>query len=70
MVDNKRELDNSQAKHEIENYKAETDRMAVVSDIDPEALKPIIRQLIIEAMGTTLPMLQAQHGITPQPQEQ
>lgn len=69
LLDMRDERKHSEAKHEIETYRAETDRMAVVKDIDPEALKPIIRQMIVEAMGTSLPDLQARHGIVPQPEQ-
>ena len=64
------EIRNGATKHQIEDYRAETERMKVVSAIDPEALRPIVRQLVLDAMGASLTDLQAQHGITPINQEQ
>ncbi len=57
----------AKSKLQIDEYRAETDRMNTISKVDPEALKPIIRQMIGEAMGIALPDLQAMHGITPAP---
>ena len=68
LVARKNELDNADAKHRIEEYRAETDRMGAIKDIDPEALVPIVRQMVREAMGMSLPQLQAMHGIQPAPQ--
>jgi hypothetical protein len=44
----------------IDAYKAETDRMKAVGGIDPDALRPIIRQMVSEALGTPAnPLIQA-----------
>ncbi len=48
---------------DIDVYKAETDRLKIVGQTDPEALIPIIRQLIHETMATSLtPVLAASSG--------
>lgn len=36
---------------EVDEYRAQTDRMAVVGKIDPAALLPIIRQMVSDVMG-------------------
>lgn len=57
----------------IEEYKAETERMKAVGTIDPEAFRPVIRQLVSEALGTPIhPIIraEAQEASTlPQPPE-
>jgi len=65
LVAKKTEIDDASTKHRIEEYRAETDRMGQIKDIDPEALVPIVRQMVREAMGMSLPDLQAMHGLTP-----
>ena len=39
----------------VDQYKAETDRIALGKDIDPLALVPAIRQAVMEALGAQLP---------------
>ena len=46
----------------LEDYRAETERMKAVAAVDPEAFKPVIRQLISEAMGTPIVPLMAAHA--------
>ena len=60
----------AQSKHELEEYRAETDRMQAIKSIDPDALKPIVRQMVLEAMGNSVAELQERHGIQPEQQEQ
>lgn len=36
--------------HEVETYRAETDRMKAVGGIDPLAMKPVIRQMVSEVL--------------------
>jgi hypothetical protein len=50
------------AKVSLDDYRAETDRMKAVAAIDPEAFKPVIRQLISEALGTAIVPLMAAHA--------
>jgi hypothetical protein len=52
--------------HDLDTYKAETQRMQAVGAIDPEALKPIVRQLVSEAMGTPIVPLMAAHAVAEQ----
>jgi hypothetical protein len=52
--------------HDLDTYRAETQRMQAVGAIDPEALKPIVRQLVSEAMGTPIVPLMAAHAAAEQ----
>lgn len=61
----KQKLDDATAKHEIEEYRAQTDRMKAIKDIDPEIMVPLVRELLVQAYGITLPQLQASHGLNP-----
>lgn len=65
LVDAKQENESGNAKHQIEEFRAMTDRMEAIKTIDPEALVPIVRQMVAEAMGMTLPAMQAMHGLVP-----
>jgi len=44
--------------------------MQAIKSIDPDALKPIVRQMVLEAMGNSVAELQERHGIQPEQQEQ
>jgi hypothetical protein len=48
---------------EIDRYKAETERLAVVAKADPEALRPVVRQLVSEALGVQIMPVMQQHAI-------
>ncbi len=52
-------LDHTRA--QMDQYRAETDRMKAVGAIDPEAMKPVLRQLISEALGTPIVPLMGAH---------
>ena len=56
---------------EIDAYEAETNRIkALMPVIDPEAMKPIVAQLVEEALKTTLmPLLEAGTGEVPEDEE-
>ena len=54
-------------KLQIQEYDSETKRITAIAGVDPEALVPIVRQMVHEAMGMSLPDQQALHGIQPQP---
>lgn len=47
----------------LDAYKAETERMAAVGKIDPEAMMPVIRQLVSEAIGTPINPEIAKHRL-------
>ena len=47
-------LQEREQQKDIDVYKAETERMNAVAKIDPVSLIPIVRQLVAEAMQTTL----------------
>jgi hypothetical protein len=47
----------------IDQYNAETNRMKAVGAIDPEAMRPIIRQLVSEALGTPVNPIIAAHKL-------
>lgn len=57
----------------IKEYEAETNRMKAVGGIDPEAMRPIVRQLVSEALGTPInPIIHAhaqEAAALPQPPE-
>ena len=48
---------------EIDQYRAETDRMKAVGAIDPEAMRPVIRQLVSEALNTAINPLIHAHAL-------
>jgi hypothetical protein len=47
----KQQLQSTQMQRDIEVYKAETARLQAVGQIDPLALKPVVRQLVSEVLG-------------------
>ena len=56
----KAQLATAASKLELEQYKAETARMAAVGSIDPAALVPLIREQVSQLLGTpALPVIQA-----------
>jgi len=56
----KMQMEGMKQQKQIDDYKAETDRMKAVGMIDPEAMKPVIRQLVSEALGTPInPIIRA-----------
>ncbi len=65
LHDRAQEYQEAEKKRGIEEYNAETDRMRALKDIDPDALKSVVRALVQEALGTTLPTFQAANGIAP-----
>jgi hypothetical protein len=50
------------AETQIKEYQAETARMQAIGGLDPEAMKPVIRQLISEALGTPIVPLMGAHA--------
>jgi hypothetical protein len=52
-----RELD-----QRMKEYQAETQRMAAVGSIDPQAFRPVIRELISQALQTPIVPVMAQHA--------
>jgi hypothetical protein len=51
---------------DLDTYKAETARMQALGALDPEAFKPVIRQLISEALGTPIVPLMGAHATAEQ----
>lgn len=51
-----------QEKTGIEWYKAETDRLKATGAIDPEALKPVIRELVSQILGTPVVPVMDEHA--------
>ena len=47
---------------ELDWYKAETARMAAVGAIDPAAMKPVVRGLVSDALGTHIVPLMHAHA--------
>jgi hypothetical protein len=50
-IDDVMEHDNARRRMDLDQYRAETDRMSAIGDIDPAALIPVLRQLISLASG-------------------
>jgi hypothetical protein len=46
----------------MKEYQSETARMTAVGAIDPQALKPVVRELVSQALGTPIVPLMAQHA--------
>ncbi len=53
-------------KSHVDEYNAETQRMSAVGAIDPDAMKPIIRQLVQDALQTELSPLMDRHAVEDQ----
>lgn len=49
-------------RHTLDSYRAETDRMKALAASDPEAFRPVIRQLIGDALGLDLSTAMAQQA--------
>jgi hypothetical protein len=62
LMTTKMKLVAAEKDREIDEYKAETDRMAALGGVDPEAMKPIIRQLVSEALATPINPIIHQHA--------
>jgi hypothetical protein len=60
------ELKQKNDKSQLEVYDAETRRMAAVGNIDPEALRPIVRELVSQALGTPIVPVMAMHAAADQ----
>ena len=55
-----KKLDDQSRDMERKDYEAETNRLRAVGGIDPEALRPVIRSLVSEVLGTPIvPVMQA-----------
>lgn len=66
-------LSDQTADLERKDFEAETNRMRAVGAIDPEALKPVIREMVSQLMGEAIVPLMHQHAqaeqaMLPQPQ--
>jgi hypothetical protein len=68
LLKQEQELRDARSKHVsveqqkmIDQYNAETNRMKAVGSIDPEALKPIIRELVSQALATPIMPIIAAH---------
>jgi predicted negative regulator of RcsB-dependent stress response len=46
----------------LDSYRAETDRMKALAASDPEAFRPVIRQLIGDALGIDLNSVMARQA--------
>lgn len=45
-----------------EDFKAETDRLKAVGSIDPEAVKPVLREMVSQALGQPIMPIMAAHA--------
>ena len=62
LTEAKQKLADQQRDLERKDYEAETNRMKAVGSIDPEALKPVLREVISQALGTHIGPLMDQHA--------
>ncbi|SFF76863.1 portal protein [Methylobacterium sp. yr596] len=46
-------------RHALDSYRAETDRMKAIGGLDPEAMRPVLRELIADVLGVHPMMLPA-----------
>ena len=56
------EAENRDDRHMLDSYRAETDRMKALAASDPEAFRPVIRQLIGDALGIDLNSVMARQA--------
>lgn len=69
IADLKKQLADRTEEQSREMYRAETDRMKAVGSIDPEALRPVVRELVSQALGTPIvPVMQAHAAAMAPPQ--
>lgn len=61
-AEREQKLRDREAELERQQYEAETRRMTAIGQIDPEAFKPVIRQLVSEALGTPIVPLMGAHA--------
>jgi hypothetical protein len=62
LVQAKNKASATEEQKQIDRYEAETRRMAVVAKTDPDAIRPLIRQLVSEVLGTPINPIIAQHA--------
>lgn len=58
LADKDAKLKTQDEQKDIDVYKAETDRMKAIGGIDPKAMEPIIRQMVMQVLGVD------PHGLT------
>jgi hypothetical protein len=58
----KNKADTTEQQKDIDQYRAETDRMKAVGGIDPAAMMPIIRQMVSQVLGQPVNSLIAAHA--------
>lgn len=63
LMQAKTRLLTTEQQKEIDEYRAMTERMKAVGGIDPDAMKPIIRQMISEALATEINPLIHAHAL-------
>src|SRR5205823_5325803 len=56
----------TQIRTQLEDYKAETARMQAIGSIDPQALKPVVRELVSQALQTPIVPVMADHAAAEQ----
>lgn len=55
-------LSEAKQKSAVEDFRAETDRLKAVGAIDPEAIKPILREMISQMLGAPVVPIMAAHA--------
>lgn len=62
LAEAEQKLKDQEADQARKDYEAETNRLRAIGGIDPEAMKPVIREMVSEMVGQAIVPLMAQHA--------
>lgn len=62
IAEAEQKLKDQEADQARKDYEAETNRLRAIGGIDPEAMKPVIREMVSEMVGQAIVPLMAQHA--------
>jgi len=62
IAEAEQKLKDQEADQARKDYEAETNRLRAIGGIDPEAMKPVIREMVSEMVGEAIVPLMAQHA--------
>ena len=66
LAEAEQKLKDQEADIQRKDYEAETSRLSAVGKIDPEALKPVVREMVSQMLGQPVVPLMAQHAAADQ----
>jgi predicted nucleic acid-binding Zn-ribbon protein len=66
LAEAEQKLKDQEADIQRKDYEAETQRLSAVGKIDPEALKPVVREMVSQMLGQPVVPLMAQHAAADQ----